>query len=123
MTNDYSAAGALRSAVESAERLGVAPWPNVESNQRHGLPPELQPICASSDEHFDRAIHCLRIHDPNDNGTNPDNIDEVARAAEPDTGAASFLTKLRDIGRLREVSIGMNSNSEAHQGVIGSDWE
>ena len=98
ITNDYTVAGVECSHRESLQRLGV------------------------------ERVHTLRIHDPNDNqhvcrahGGNASTAaaqatlpDEVAIAAGSG-GAAEGLVALREGGVIEHVSIGMNSNEEAHQ--------
>lgn len=59
--------------------------------------------------------HVLRIHDPNDNEASAAGVDEVEQAIAED-GLVAGMVALRTAGVIDEVSIGMNINSEAHQG-------
>ena len=93
--NDYSAAGAEVSLQESLVRLG-------------------QP-----------GVFGLRVHDPNDNSLNrlgvEGFVDEVAQVlgegGGEGEGMCAALRRLRAEGTVAHVGLGMNSNSEAHQGV------
>lgn len=91
-SNDYTAAGARASLQESLARMGLS------------------------------EVHCLRIHDPNDNSLNHKTArplgDEVEIALAED-GMIKELRKMRDEGLIKEVSLGMNCNNMEHQGVPG----
>ena len=92
--NNYSAAGARTSYLESVARLGLG-----------------------------TQLHGLRVHDPNDNSINKRGApggwyDEVAVALGP-TGCLAELCQMRSDGLIGEVSLGMNCNMEAHQGAPG----
>ena len=92
--NSYTADGARLSFRESAARLGMD------------------------------KVHGLRVHDPNDNSINRRGapggwVDEVAIAlgGPLDGGCLAELRAMRQDGTIAEVSLGMNCNQEAHQGV------
>lgn len=88
--NDYSGAGAARSLAESLDRLRL------------------------------KAVHTLRIHDPNDNSNNKVGCtpftDEVEIAVS-EGGMMQALRRMRAEGTIAHVGLGMNCNLEAHQGV------
>lgn len=66
------------------------------------------------------SVFGLRIHDPNDNSCNTRGmesyVDEVAIALGEE-GMCAGLRKLREEKAIQHVSLGMNCNREAHQGV------
>eukprot|EP00928_Gymnodinium_smaydae_P042933 TRINITY_DN28866_c0_g1_i1.p1 TRINITY_DN28866_c0_g1~~TRINITY_DN28866_c0_g1_i1.p1 ORF type:complete len:370 (+),score=80.92 TRINITY_DN28866_c0_g1_i1:52-1161(+) len=68
------------------------------------------------------GVYGLRIHDPNDNSSRDPAIDEVAVALGQGAGAAddgmcAEFRRMRERGEIQHVSLGMNCNREAHQGV------
>jgi len=90
--NSYTRAGAELSRLESLARLGAD------------------------------SVWGLRVHDPNDNSINKRGapggwVDEVAITLDPSDGCLAALVAMRERGLLGEVSLGMNANAEAHQGV------
>jgi len=87
LSNDYTADGVNQSLKESLDRMQMP------------------------------QIHALRVHDPNDNDLNRgEQDDEVATCVAKD-GACEALRQLRESGVIQHVSLGMNSNCEAHIGA------
>lgn len=62
------------------------------------------------------SVYGLRIHDPNDNSSHDPSVDEVGIALGTD-GMCAELRQMRENGEIEHVSLGMNCNREAHQGV------
>lgn len=66
------------------------------------------------------SIYGLRIHDPNDNSSRDPSVDEVAIAlgsTGSPNGMIAEMRQMRERGEIEHVSLGMNCNREAHQGV------
>lgn len=93
--NDFTADGAEASLSQSLSRMGL------------------------------QSVYGLRIHDPNELRSAQDpndvqnhdgSVDEVSVALAED-GMLAGLRKLRAEGKIQHVSLGMNTNREAHMGV------